>query len=510
VNRLGGNPLETGPLEAIRRRAATDPDASALLWRDAQLGYGALVRQLDAAVAWLRAQAARVIALDLENGPDWVVVDLAALQLGLCCVPLPLFFSPTQRRHALAAAGVELVVSDCPDRLHDELGGWLGPTVALPFAVRPAAALRLGSAMPGAAVTLPGDVRKITFTSGTTGSPKGVPLRKPQIDAVVASLVNATGMTAHDTHLALTPFAVLLENVGGLYVSLSVGARVALRPIAEVGMQGGAGVDGERLAAACGEARASTAIFTPQTLQALVERLEQGHAERPQLRFAAVGGAPVSPRLLERAHAVGLPVHEGYGLSECASVVALNTASAHRAGSVGRVLPHVRVEVAADGEILVLDAGFAGYLGQAAPAGDVLRTGDLGHLDSDGFLYLTGRRRDVFITAFGRNVSPGWVERELMLEGSIAQAAVFGEARPFNVAVLRPTDGAQPIDVDAAIARVNRGLPDYARVTRWVATAEGFSPANGLLTATGRVRRAEVARRFESALDSLYREARSS
>jgi long-subunit acyl-CoA synthetase (AMP-forming) len=498
------------PLEAIRRRAAIAADAPALLWRDRPLNYGSLVRRVDAAGAWLKASGARVVALDLENGPDWVVLDLAALALGLCCVPLPPFFSPAQRRHAVTAAGVDLVVSDRPARLADELGDLLGPAHVLPFGVQAASALRVTPGTPLGAVALRSDIRKVTFTSGTTGSPKGVPLSARQIGDVVSSLAAATAMAADDTHLALTPFAVLLENIGGLYVPLSVGARVALRPIAEIGVRGGAGVDGQRLTAACVEAGATTAIFTPQTLQALVECLEQANAERPPLRFAAVGGAPVSPRLLERATRAGLPVHEGYGLSECASVVALNTTAERRAGSVGRVLPHVRVEVAADGEILVRGAGFSGYLGSAGSVGEPLRTGDLGHLDDDGFLYLTGRRRDVFITAFGRNVSPAWVERELTLETPIAQAVVFGEARPFNVAVIRPADGTQAVDVDAAIARVNRGLPDYARVTRWVQSNEGFSPANGLLTATGRVRRAEIASRFGPALDSLYREARSS
>ncbi len=184
---------------------------------------------------------------------------------------------------------------------------------------------------------------------------------------------------------------------------------------------------------------ATTTILTPQLLHALVAAVEAGHPAPQQLRFVAVGGAPVAPRLLQRAEALGLPVFEGYGLSECASVVALNTEGARRIGSVGKPLPHARVKFAADGEILVAGATLLGYTG-AAPlqANEFWPTGDTGHLDEQGFLHLTGRKKNIFITSFGRNVAPEWVERELTLHPAIAQAAVFGEARPWNVAVIVP------------------------------------------------------------------------
>ena len=114
----------------------------------------------------------------------------------------------------------------------------------------------------------------------------------------------------------------------------------------------------------------------------------------------------------------------------------MNTPHAHKSGSVGRPLPHVQLQIDADGEIHVGGIGALGYLGEPARAGAApIATGDLGYLDEDGFLYLTGRKKHIFITAFGRNVAPEWVERELLGEPEILQAAVFGESRPHNCAV---------------------------------------------------------------------------
>jgi long-subunit acyl-CoA synthetase (AMP-forming) len=165
-----------------------------------------------------------------------------------------------------------------------------------------------------------------------------------------------------------------------------------------------------------------------------------------------IGQARVLARLRRRAAAVGIHAYEGYGLSECASVVCLNTPESRREGSVGRVLPHARLRIVPDGEVMIRGASFVGYLGDAA-SDDSTRwwaSGDLGHLDQDGYLYLSGRRRSCFISGFGRNIAPEWVECELLQDPAIAQAAVFGEARPWNAAVLVPGAGVSTQFVAAA------------------------------------------------------------
>jgi long-subunit acyl-CoA synthetase (AMP-forming) len=304
------------------------------------------------------------------------------------------------------------------------------------------------------------------------------------------------------------PLAVLLENVAGLYVSLWMGATAILPSLAETGLKGASGLDAETMLRAVHRNLATSVILTPQTLQGMVEVIEHGLPSPAQLRYIAVGGASVSTQLLVRAHQLNLPVFEGYGLSECASVTTLNTPTQNRVGSVGRPLPHTKLRIASDGEVMVSGNLFAGYLGEDAPQleNGWYRTGDVGYLDQDGFLYLSGRRRNLFITTYGRNVSPEWIERELVLEKPIIQAAVYGEAKPWNAAVIVPMLGATAEDLATSIARVNGGLPDYARITRWLIADKPFTPINGQLSGTGRIRREAIYQVYQQQIESLYQE----
>jgi len=287
------------------------------------------------------------------------------------------------------------------------------------------------------------------------------------------------------------------------------GATCHLLPLATVGLSGSTGLDVQKMLGALIRSGATTTILTPQLLHAMVAAIEAGHPAPRQLRFIAIGGATVSPRLLQRAQALGLPVFEGYGLSECASVVALNSGDAACPGSVGKPLPHARLKFAGDGEILVAGATLLGYCGgEPVQPDEFWPTGDIGHLDDAGFLHLTGRKKNIFITSFGRNVSPEWVERELTLHPAIAQAAVFGEARPWNIAVIVPR-GNSPETVAAvnqAIAEANRVLPDYAQVRYWLPAQTPFLPQNGQLTANGRLKREAIWQIYQPAFEQMYSE----
>lgn len=485
----------SGVLAALAAHAAATPRAPALAGAAETLDYATLQVRVASLARRLESDGPRVLGLLAENGIDWALADLAALAAGIPLVPLPTFFSPAQRAHVLASAGIDRVLTDRPDAL--------GAAAAGPS--RPFHGSLESVPLHGTAVPLPPGTAKITFTSGTTGTPKGVCLGREAMERVAVSLREASGAGPADRHLALLPLATLLENIGGLYVPLLAGACTRLLPGEAVGLAGSSGVDAGRMAAALAAGGATTTILVPQLLLALVAALKAGAPRPAALRYAAVGGAPVSPRLLGAATVLGLPVFEGYGLSECASVVAVNRAGDNRPGSVGRVLPHAQVALAQDGSLRVRGAGFLGYLGEAPrDPDDWVDTGDLGRFAADGTLHLTGRRRNMFITAFGRNVAPEWVERELLLQPAIAQAAVFGEGRPFNAAVVVPRDGAGEEAIAAAVAFANRDLPDYARVSAWVRAAAPFSVDNGQLTANGRPRREPIAAAYADALDALY------
>jgi long-subunit acyl-CoA synthetase (AMP-forming) len=488
-------------LEALARHAVRRPGDIAVAERAATHDFRTVHRLVQTFAQRLVDHGARVAGLVADNGLAWMVADLAAISAGVRLVPVPAFFSPAQQAHALRVSGADLLIA-----AH-------GADVdALPFGHRSSTRvavgegwleIRLADVAPVATAQLPPGTRKITFTSGTTGQPKGVCLGLAEMERVAESLCSASHANAADVHLATLPLSLLLENIGGLYAPILAGATTVLRPMAEVGVVGAAGLDVAQLVAALSGSGATNAILVPQMLMALTSALAARGTRLPKLRFLAVGGAHVAPALLARATGCGLPVCEGYGLSECASVVTLNRPGAARPGTVGRPLPHARVEIASDGEVIVAGNGFRGYVGEMfRESSDPVATGDLGSFDDDGFLRLTGRKKHQFVTAYGRNVAPEWVEAELCAHPAIAQAAVFGEARPFNTAVITPR--ADEAIVEAAIRSVNAGLPDYARVGRWVVARAPFSIDNGHLTGNGRVRRSAIASDYHDQLHALY------
>ncbi len=486
-------------LQALRHHASATPSIVALQGESVSVTYGMLAEAVSGLADDLRTAGIARLGLLADNGIAWIEADLAALTAAIPLVPIPLFFSPQQMLHAMHDSGLDAVLTDRPEQVcallaeggveYRQAEAWNG--------------LQLIRLLDVEARPLPTGTAKITYTSGTTGEPKGVCLSLAQMEAVAASLLTACEAVAEDRHLCLTPLSTLLENIGGVYVPLLTGACVCVLPLRAVGLQGAAGLDAQVMRQALSRTRASSAIMAPQMLQALAAVVTAGATIPAGLRFVAVGGAPVSPQLLDYARLLGIPVYEGYGLSECASVVSLNTPRGLKSGSAGRPLPHVSINFSDEGEVLVSGSAFLGYLGQDAPQ-QPWPTGDLGYLDADGYLHLTGRKKSMFITSFGRNVAPEWVERELTLHPAIAQAAVFGEARPFNIAVIVPRPGVEGDAVDHAIAQANSHLPDYARVSAWTYANYPFTPSNGQLTTNGRLKREAIRLAHQDAIESHY------
>lgn len=481
-------------IEALGRALELHGSLPAVRQGGGTLGYDQLRDAVDRRVVTLDELGARRVALALDNRLDWILWDLALLFSGRVCVPLPGFFSTEQQRHVLDSAGVDTLVGAC--------GAVAPPATACGFERHfegdPEGGLWQRS--PGPLPALPPGTVKITYTSGTTGQPKGVCLDGEAQLAVAHGVLAASASRDVRRHLCVLPLATLLENVAGVYAPLLAGACVELRPMEQIGLQGAAGLDVARLVGSLQDSRSHSVILLPQMLLALVSAAERGMTLPDSLRFVAVGGGRVSAQLLERADALGLPVFEGYGLSECASVVCLNTPEARRIGTVGRPLDHARVRIGDDGEVLVRGPRMLGYLGEPPQSDEWLATGDLGHFE-DGFLVLHGRRKNQFITAYGRNVNPEWVESELVQQAPIAQAWLHGEALPANVAVLVPRDPrCSDAGLEAAVAAVNAQLPDYARVHHWLRADAPFGPANGLATPNGRLRREALLEHYRPAL----------
>lgn len=440
----------------------------------------------------LQAAGARRAAFRLRNGLNWVALDLALMRLGLPAIPLPEFFSSDQQAHVLDSSGADLYLTDADGtpggfRYHDSIDGvqlWRRPVANVPD-------LHSGTA-------------KLTFTSGSTGRPKGVCLSAAHLLATAHGLQQslASGFVAR--HLCVLPLSLLLENVAGIYANLLNHSEIVVPPLTTLGLGGSSSLDMRAFADAQHTYQPESLILVPQLLLALTLAGEAGMTLPESYRLVAVGGGKVAPQLIDRATRVGIPVFEGYGLTECGSVVALNVPGDARKRSVGKPLPHIRITLR-DDEIYVRGANMLGYLGEARASAE-WATGDLGSWDDSGFLHVHGRKKSGFITAFGRNVNPEWMESELQSEIAIAHALVFGEGLPQNVALIVPQGSPDTAAVQSAIDAANQRLPDYARVTRWLMIPGATFQAAGCLTDNGRPRRSHVAQHFSRELRSLHQQ----
>lgn len=438
------------------------------------------------------------VAILADNAAEWIAIDLATQELGITLIPLPLFFTPAQWMHVIASSGAQGIFCAHPEQVAP-----LGFTKLVGQFGRLALCQRLAAVLQQ---DLEG-IQKITFTSGTTSEPKGVCLGTVQQWDVAHALHGRLASLHIQRHLCLLPLAVLLENIAGIYTALLANATVLCPPLQEVGLHGASGFDPHACLNAIHRYQAESVILLPQMLQALVAVCVPHDERIATLKFVAVGGGKTPLALIEGARAKGFPVYEGYGLSECSSVVSLNTPDDDRVGSVGKPLPNRHVRVAADGEIEVAGMSAARYLGQPAAQPEWLPTGDIGHLDGDGFLFIDGRKKDILITSYGRNVSPEWPESVLVGTGAFRQTVVFGDAQPFLVALVVPLSADLPsTTLQAAIDAANRVLPDYARIRHW-RVVEPLSSASGLSTANGRLRRNLIGQRYQVQIQSLFEQS---
>ncbi|WP_417606223.1 AMP-binding protein [Oceanimonas baumannii] len=469
----------------LDQHAQQQGNAIALQDAITRICYRELLPRIRALANILVGAGTRRLALQLDNGIDWALCDLACAHAGLVVVPVPGFFSAEQRQWLLDSSGADTLIGPPAD-------GWQ------PLALAPG--LSGWRRQVDSPVPLPAGTTKITYTSGTTGQPKGVCLSLKQELTTVHALAERLAGTRVEHHLTLLPLSTLLENLAGLYLPLWLGATATLPGLEEVGFTGSSQLDASRLATALAHCQPQSLVLVPELLRLLTGLCLRQPTLANSLRLVAVGGGRVAPGLLRQARAAGIPAVEGYGLSECGSVVALNSPEYHRPGSVGRPLDHLSVRIDENGEIHVRGGAMLGYLGEpAAPA--EIATGDLGRLDADGFLYITGRRKNVQITAFGRNFSPEWVEAEAQGCPAIARLVIIGDGLPTNLALVQPLPG-QESALPEQIAALNAQLPDYARIHHWLVPSPGLAEA-GLLTANGRPRRDAIRRAYADQIQHL-------
>ncbi len=532
------------------------------------------------------------LAILADNRPEWPLLDLACLYLGGVDVPLYLTSPPDDLAYILNDAGASVLAVAGDDQrqkiaqIASEVPS-LGQLIHLDTDSAPDTGLpsRLGALSltdllasgensngPAQPVPDPG-LATIIYTSGTTGRPKGVMLSHTNMLANAEDAAAVLPLSEEDLLLSFLPLSHGFERTGGLYTSLRAGGTIAygggiasltddlaaVRPtilccVPRVLERVYQHMLGERESAsfvkqkilswalevgrAAGRVRTSDAALPfPLSLQhALADRLVFGALRTAlggRVRFLVSGGAPLNADLACFFHGAGIPVYEGYGLTEAGPVVACNTPDRNRVGSVGAPLPQVAVRIADDGEVCVRGPNvMAGYYNRpedtaaALDAEGWLHTGDIGAIDAQGFLAITDRKKDLLITSQGENVAPQPIEGRFRQEPLIEEACLIGDQRPYLTVLLVPdrefveitagthrVSGAWPGVLDHPTIRalfqqcfetVNSSLPRHAQPRKFALLAEPFSQASNELTPTLKVKRRTVLQTRLAEIDGLY------
>ncbi|MFW8630608.1 AMP-binding protein [Vibrio natriegens] len=471
--------------DTLNQWANTKPNQIALVGTDeqgqsVQFTYAELLEEIEQTAEALKALNIEAIALRAENSVNWAIIDLAAMAANIVVVPIPTFFSNAQVVHTLKESRVDALIGDWQE-------------VSLPASIEPLAnqntstkvaglnVLRI--AVQGSTSYLAG-TGKITFTSGSTGQPKGVCLSNGHLCAVAQSLAKSVDGLAK-SHLVLLPLSTLLENITGIYVPLLLGATSHILPGEKTGLLGSSQFDAGLFAKVLAEIKPDSLVLTPALLLALIHIVRQQPALAASLKFVAVGGARVSSSLINAAHALNIPAFEGYGLSECGSVVCLNTPLSFKAGTCGKPLPHTQIRIADDGELHVKGNIALGYLNEPFSQ-EWLATGDLAQLDEQGFVTLSGRKKNLIVTAYGRNVSPEWIESEALAFLPNVPLIVTGDGRLALCAIVATSD-----NLVEKISALNSTLPDYARIQTLLVINNPRAIASWY-TENGKLKRSEI------------------
>jgi long-subunit acyl-CoA synthetase (AMP-forming) len=466
-------------LDAMRANTQTKPGEIAVRDEDGVLTHGELLAAVSSMARMMESKPA-VIGVLAGNSREWIVAQLAGMIAGKVVVPLPLFFSAKQMAGVVRSASVGLVLhANGKGALAQGMGVALEP-IRLEKAFDPSPSQRQGFA-------------QIIYTSGSTGTPKGVCHGERQMLASARMLIDATGSTGADRYLSVLPLPMLLETICAILVPTLLGASVVCNGTVAEAVGNG---DASLISSVFDRFRPTVSVLVPQLLRAWVGQLRAGNRRAPDsLRMIAVGGAPLPAAVADAAWSLGIPAHEGYGLSECCSVVALNRPGERKGGTVGRPLDGIAVTID-QGEILVdSPTVMDGYLGMGKATAP-WRTGDLGSIDADGCLTIDGRKDNLIVNAFGRNISPEWVETTLIADPRIAVAAVAGHGAETLTAVLIPSTYGEAWFREASRDRVLEliegacgALPGYAVPRDYQIVPLRDALLTGLLTKTGRIAR---------------------
>jgi long-chain acyl-CoA synthetase len=578
---------------AFAKRVAMTPDAVAYREFDAAgnewKGYtwaetARMVGRVRAGLAAEPLAPGDRVAIMLRNGREWVWFDQAAFAQGLVVVPVYVDDRPDNLAYCIHDSGVKLLVVEGEEHLKRlaQVRGHM-PGVSRIVSLRRAPETGDGSVrslddwLPAEQSAAPPFVvdgkslATIVYTSGTTGRPKGVMLSHQNMLQNVLSGLGGIDVYTDDLFLSFLPLSHMFERTVGYYLTLVSGSEVAfarsvallaedfraVRPTAVVSVPR----IYERMHAAI-QAQLGEGSAAKRALFDFARRTGWSHFEWRQgrgpwkpsfvlwpaleaavasklldrlggrLRIAVSGGAALNPQIAQTFIGLGLPLCQGYGLTEASPVVSVNRLERNDPASIGAVLPGIEVMFAESGALLVRGPNvMLGYWGnpeataQAINAEGWLDTGDIARLE-DGLLYITGRIKEIIVMANGEKVPPVDMELAIQLDPLFEQALVVGEGKPFLGALVcldvkewRQAAGATGLPADphgegrelaekfvlSRIAKQVHAFPGYAQVRRVALLTEKWTVDNGLLTPTLKPRRARILERYRDRLAEIYR-----
>ncbi|MCO1577395.1 AMP-dependent synthetase/ligase [Crossiella sp. SN42] len=478
------------------------------------------------------------VAVLAETCPEWTVADLAIASVGAVLVPVYPTNSAPECAWVLGDSGAKLVLCGSAEQV-DRVAA-LRPELPLlqhivAFTETPGAVslAELRARGVRAAPAEP-ELNTIIYTSGTTGPPKGCLLTERNWRASLTAIGPLVRVGPGDVMFLYLPQAHLFARIVQ-FLTLSHGATLGF-------FRG----DIRQLLPDLAALRPTILPSVPRLFEKVhstVQGLGLPPEQVPEMVRAALGGrlreglsgaAPIAPAVLEFFADCGIPVYEAYGMTESTALISGNHPGAWKFGTVGRPFPGIEVRIAEDGEVLARGENvFPGYHNNPAATAETvvdgwLHTGDLGALDEDGFLRITGRKKDIIITAGGKNLTPANLENDLRGCRWISQAVMHGDRRPYPVALItldpeelphlareldltgEPAELAAHPKVRAVIEQVvEQANANYAppeRIRRFALLGNDFSVETGELTPTLKLRRAVVADRYAAELDALYRE----
>lgn len=554
-------------------------------WREQSESFAALA----AAFVHAGIAAGERVALLAENRLEWMQCDFAAQLAGVIVVPIYASSTAEMVEQIVADCAATAVVCSTPQQAAkvNEIRASL-PALRV-CALMEGAADGFVSLQQLAAEATPADVEQVAeraravrssdaitiiYTSGTTGVPKGVVLTHRNVVESCRAILDRVPITTEDCGISFLPWAHVYERVQGIFTGVMAGVTAAIacdvddiggdvRAVRPTLMNGVPRIWEKMQEAILAKVREAGGRRTAIGLRALDDATQAARLRRAgkpvplglrmrmplwerlvlskvrdglggRMRVFSSGGGPIGLHTLEFFDGLGIAITEGYGLTETSGGITANDPAHPRFGTVGQATRGHEIRIAGDGEILVKGpAVMKGYYRNDAATAEVLRdgwfaTGDIGELDADGYLRITDRKKDIIVTAGGKNIAPQPIEAAIAHDPLVASACVIGDRRKYLVALIVPDfenlrawareKGITGINSDAALVgeprviaeytaiaeRASANLARYETIKRVAVLARDFDPDQGELTPTLKVKRRVVTEHFADVIERLY------